>query len=72
MKKLSNEFVTKLAVETVILDALAKGHTDLNQMIAYTKSQTFVNAVKAAKKSIKELEKQLDKSVKELFPEKYS
>jgi len=41
-----NEFYTKQAAELVIMDALAQGHTNKNELIDYMKSEVFASQVK--------------------------
>ena len=36
----------EIAAETVIFDAIEKGHTNKNDLIEYMKSETFNNSVK--------------------------
>jgi len=35
----------EIAVQTVILDALEKGHTNVNEMVAYMETKVFNDAV---------------------------
>ncbi len=45
-KNTTDKTKTEIAVQMVIIDAMAKGHTDKNDLIAYMQSETFENAVK--------------------------
>lgn len=37
--------LTELAMQTVIMDAMEKGHTNKNELIQYMKSDTFKSSV---------------------------
>lgn len=37
---------TELAIKMVILDAIEKGHTNSNELVAYMSSKVFESAVK--------------------------
>ena len=39
--------LVEMAIEQVIMDAIAKGHTDKNQLVAYMASTTFEKAVQS-------------------------
>ena len=43
--KISIELATEKAIQIVIMDAIEKGHTDKNELIAYMQSDAFSNAV---------------------------
>lgn len=45
-KTATDKTKAEAAVQMVIMDAMAKGHTDKNDIIAYMQSETFENAVK--------------------------
>ena len=44
--KISIELATEKAIQVVIMDAIEKGHTDKNELMAYMQSEVFANAVK--------------------------
>jgi hypothetical protein len=46
MKNLSNQIKTQAAMQMVIMDAIEKGHTKANELIAYMKSKVFEKSVK--------------------------
>lgn len=43
--KISIELATEKAIQMVIMDAIEKGHTDKNELVAYMQSEVFENAV---------------------------
>ena len=43
--KISIELATEKAIQMVIMDAIEKGHTDKNELMAYMQSEVFANAV---------------------------
>ena len=45
-KNTTDKTKVEIAVKMVIMDAMAKGHTDKNELIAYMQSETFEKAVK--------------------------
>lgn len=45
MANLSIQAKTEIAVQMVIMDAIEKGHTNTNELVAYMKSQVFEKAV---------------------------
>lgn len=47
MKNLSTAAKTEVAIKMVIMDAIEKGHTNTNELIAYMKSLVFEKAVKS-------------------------
>ena len=46
MENLSKETKTEVAMKMVIMDAIEKGHTNQNDLIAYMKSEVFETAVR--------------------------
>lgn len=42
---ISIEIATEKAIQMVIMDAIEKGHTDKNELIAYMQSEVFEKAV---------------------------
>ena len=40
--KISIELATEKAIQIVIMDAIEKGHTDKNELIAYMQSDAFL------------------------------
>lgn len=42
--EMTHEMKIKLAVKMTILDAIEKGHTDKDELIAYMSSETFKKA----------------------------
>ena len=61
--KMSNETVTEMAVETVIMDAIQKGHTNKNELVEYMKTDVFEKSVSLAKKWVRKLERKIDLAV---------
>ena len=45
--KTSNNSKMQLAVQMVIMDAIEKGHTNSNELIAYMQSDVFATAAKS-------------------------
>ena len=45
MSTLSNVTASEVAIKMVIMDAIEKGHTNTNELIAYMKSEVFNTAV---------------------------
>ena len=43
---LSKEIKTEKAIQLVIMDAFEKGHTNLDEIVEYMKSEVFENSVK--------------------------
>lgn len=41
---ISNEMKAQIAAQMVIMDAIEKGHTNTNELIAYMNSDVFTNA----------------------------
>ena len=45
MTTLSNQTITEKAIQLVIMDAIEKGHTNMNELKSYMKTGVFFKAV---------------------------